>query len=235
MKISLVIPAYNEQKVIADTILACINFLRTHFKCYELIVVDDGSTDGTKAIVQGFKECICVSYPSNRGKGYALKRGLLRATGDYIFFTDADLSYSPENILRALSLFESSGACGVLGVRNNKTNDYPLFRRIASRCFEKIVKVFLKTEISDTQCGFKGFDKATAKSIASQSRLFDFGFDFELVQLALQMHKKLVPLPVTFRHRSSTRVRFFRDSFKMLAELIMLRLKRRTFYAEIQT
>ncbi|MBR5614549.1 MAG: glycosyltransferase [Clostridia bacterium] len=226
MKISLVIPAYNEQEILGRTIATYLKFLKQNFAEFELIVVDDGSKDKTADIIRSFPECICISYKTNRGKGYAVKRGFLRATGDYIFFTDADLSYSPGNILRALSLFKQQNVCGVVGVRNNKRSGYPPLRRFFSVCFQKIVLQLLKTDIPDTQCGFKAFDKQTAKMIFSQSEICGFGFDFEIIYIARMMQKKLLPLPVTFIHRASSRINILSDSRKMLKSLLRLKFKR---------
>lgn len=231
MKISLVIPAYNEQKLIGSTISVYLDFLKTHFTDFEIIAVDDGSRDRTAAVIRSFSECICISYKSNRGKGYAVKRGFLRATGDYIFFTDADLSYAPENILRALALFQSENACGIVGIRSEKRKGYPPLRHFASVCFEKLVKLLLKTDIADTQCGFKGFDKQTARMIFSQSEIFGFGFDFEIIRIAQLMHKNLLTLPVTFKHRPDSRIRIFSDPVKMLTGLFKVKFKRSIFDA----
>ncbi len=232
MKVSIVIPAFNEEKVIAATIKAYQDFLVKRHIDFEIIVVNDGSRDSTEEIIHQFKDVICVSYNKNRGKGYAVKRGVLRATGDYIFFTDADLSYAPENILRALFLFDKKAFSGVVGIRENLSRDYPFLRRIMSRAFACLVRIALPTDIPDTQCGFKGFDKQTGREIFSRLRTFDFSFDFEVIYLSRVLGKSLAGLPVSFVHRSTTRVRPVRDFLKAVKSMIFI--KRRKTYEAIK-
>ncbi len=222
MKISLILPAYNEENLIKNTITQCLSFFRENGFEYELIVVNDGSTDQTEQIIRSFKEVISVSYPSNRGKGYAVKRGILRATGDYIFFTDADLSYPLENIKKALELFRSTNASGVFGVRCNKNTDYPFFRRIISNLFQSLIHRLLNLNFSDTQCGFKSFDKHTARMIFSKCRIADFGFDVEIIYHISNQNLSLAPLPVTFTHRADSRVKFS-HSISLLKDIFLLK------------
>lgn len=222
MKISLVLPAYNEENLIKNTIIQCLDFFRKSEFKYELIVVNDGSTDQTEQIIHSFKEVISISYPSNRGKGYAVKRGILRATGDYIFFTDADLSYPLENIKKAMDIFRSTQASGVFGVRCNKNTDYPFFRRVISNLFQALVHRLLNINFEDTQCGFKSFDKHTARMVFSKCQISDFGFDVEIVYHISNQKLSLEPLPVTFTHRTDSRVKFS-DSINLLKDVFLLK------------
>lgn len=226
MKISVIIPAFNEEEVIKDTIDAYLDFLKKTFKDFELIAVNDGSCDKTEKIIRSFKDVICISYQKNKGKGYAVKRGVLRATGDYIFFTDADLSYAPENILKALSVFKENAFSGVLGVRESLNRDYPLKRRVASKLFSAFVRVILPTDIPDTQCGFKAFDKKTGKQIFSMSQIFDFGFDFEVVYLCQSFGKRLARLPVSFVHRQKSHVNPVKDFLKALKSIAYIKRRK---------
>ena len=235
MKISIVIPAFNEEKVIATTIKAYQDFLSKRNVDFEIIVVNDGSGDSTEAIIHQFKDVICVSYNKNRGKGYAVKRGVLRATGDYIFFTDADLSYAPENVLKALFLFDKKTFSGVVGIRENLSRDYPFLRRIMSRAFATFARLVLPTDIPDTQCGFKGFDKKTGREIFSRLQTFDFSFDFEVIYLSHVLGKSLVGLPVSFAHRSATRVRPVRDFLKAVKSMIFIRRRKTNEAFKIQS
>ena len=232
MKISVVIPAYNEEKVIKNTLQAYGDYLSSNFKEYEIIMVDDGSTDKTLELAKSCKGVICISYQKNRGKGYAVKRGFLRATGDYIFFTDADLSYSPDNISRAIEIFLATGSAGVVGVRSDKHTDYTFVRRVISNAVAKMIRRVISTALSDTQCGFKGFEKTTAKQIFAESQIFDFGFDFEVIYLSQTLGKVLSAMPVTFCHRLDTRVRPIRDGFGIVRDLIYI--KRRSINGNVQ-
>ncbi len=229
MKISVVIPAYNEEELIEKTLSTYLDFLDENFKSYEFIVVNDGSTDSTVDIVKRFKEVILISYSQNRGKGYAVKRGILRATGDYIFFTDADLSFSPLNILSAMNIFKVSNTCGVIGVRKNKNHDYPFFRRVASDVFSHIVQFLLKTKVCDTQCGFKAFDKKTAKLLFSMSHLTNWGFDFEIIYLSEQLGKTIKELPLSFVHHKKEKSNVLLNSFSMLKDVISLKFRNEAY------
>ncbi len=223
VKISVIIPAYNEEKVIGKMLRTYCSFLSENFAEFEIIVVDDGSLDKTLKIAKTFKDVICISYKQNKGKGYAVKRGFLRATGDYIFFTDADLSYPPENISRAISLFRQTNASGVMGIRNWLDRDYPLYRRIVSKAVRRLARCVISGNIPDTQCGFKAFDKRTGKQIFSRLKIFDFGFDFEVIYLSNILGKTLVTLPVSFKHRRATKVQMLRDGFGILKDLIYIK------------
>lgn len=232
MKISVVIPAYNEEAVIGKTLTAYSDFLAENFDDFEIIAVNDGSTDRTGSIIRTFSGVTCISYSQNRGKGYAVKRGILRATGDYIFFTDADLSYAPENISRAISLFEKKLFSGVVGVRENLRRDYPVVRRVLSRAFARLVRLVLKVDLVDTQCGFKAFDKTTGKQIFSALRIFDFGFDFEVIYLSKIFGKRLAALPVSFNHRDASHVHLIADAGRALRDLF--HIKRRKMHEFIK-
>lgn len=226
MKISVVIPAYNEETVIGKTLTVYSDFLAENFDDFEIIAVNDGSTDRTGAIIRTFSGVTCISYPKNRGKGYAVKRGILRATGDYIFFTDADLSYAPENISRAISLFEKNLFSGVVGVRENLRRDYPVVRRVLSRAFAGLVRRALKVDLVDTQCGFKAFDKKTGKQIFSALRIVDFGFDFEVIYLSKIFGKRLAELPVSFNHRNASHVHLIADAGRVLRDLFYIKRRK---------
>ncbi len=232
MKISVVIPAYNEEKVIERTLIEYRRFLAENYDEFELILVNDGSRDKTLELAKRCRDVVCISYSQNRGKGYAVKRGFLRATGDYVFFTDADLSYLPQNISRAMEIFRATNASGVVGVRTNKSKAYGLFRRIVSDAFAALVGQIISTNLCDTQCGFKGFDRNTGKQIFLGSRIFDFGFDFEVIYLSQMMGKTLSAMPVSFIHRKDTRVRAIRDGAAIIRDLIYI--KRRQTNENVQ-
>ncbi len=226
MKISVVIPAYNEESVIKETLNTYREFLSENYEDFELILVNDGSTDKTLEIAKSCKDVICLSYKNNRGKGYAVKRGFLRATGDYIFFTDADLSYAPCNISRAVELFSATHSAGVVGVRRRKASDYTFMRRIVSDTFARLVRRVISTSLPDTQCGFKGFEKSTGKQIFAQSQIFDFGFDFEVIYLSEALKKPLLAMPISFNHRIDTKIRFLRDGLGIVRDLIYIKRRR---------
>ncbi len=235
MKISLVIPAYNEEKNIQKTVLEYRKYLATRKEDFEIIVVNDGSTDRTLENIKAFNDVICVSYPQNRGKGYAVKRGVLRATGDYIFFTDADLSFSPCCIGVALERFSQSGANIVLGERSERRKGYPFLRRCASRTLNFLLRRMLNINVRDSQCGFKGFDKKTACEIFAEVECEGFGFDFEVLSLAEDRGKVCESIPLEFRHREGSKVNPVSVSFKMLGQIAELSMKRQNTEKRYQT
>ncbi len=219
MKISVVIPAFNEEEVIQNTLTTYMEFLSKNFKNFELIAVNDGSVDNTESCIRSVKDVICISYLKNRGKGYAVKRGVLRAGGDYIFFTDADLSYRPENILRAIEILGKNKVGAIAGIREKQRCDYPFLRRVCSQAFSLFVRAALPTQLPDTQCGFKGFDKETGKRIFSMLRTVDFGFDFEVVYLLQLLDKPVFELPVSFVHRAKSHVSPARDFLRAVKNM----------------
>ncbi len=220
--VSVVIPAYNEEKTIAGTVSAYREFLSQNVDSFEIIVVNDGSTDNTLARLKDLKQVEVISYNKNRGKGYAVKRGVLRAKGDYVFFTDADGSYAPGNILQGISALEN-GASGVVGERKERKEGYSFIRYMASTILSGLTKRILLTSIRDTQCGFKGFDKATARQIFSRTQIFDFGFDFEVICLSEIFKKPISSMKVDFEHRKETRVNIFKDSIRIFQDLLRVR------------
>lgn len=223
MKVSVVIPAYNEQELIGKTLMRYGDFLKSHFAEFELIAVNDGSTDGTLDEIKKCRFAEVISYPQNRGKGYAVKRGVLRATGDYIFFTDADGAYAPDNISKAISVFEKEQASVVVGARKNRTQDYPFLRQMMSKGLSWLLKIILCLDISDSQCGFKGFERKIARQIFSMTTIYDFGFDLEVICLSKSLGKNFAVLPVRFVHRKGSRVRPFLDLWRILKDIFKIR------------
>lgn len=225
VKVSVVVPAYNEEKTIKKTLIDYAEFLKGSFDEFELIAVNDGSTDHTLREIINSGCARAISYRKNRGKGYAVKRGILMATGDYIFFTDADCSYAPDNIRRAVLIMEKGLAKGVVGIRENRDREYPLSRRILSGGLKKLLAAVLKIDNSDTQCGFKGFEKKTARFLFSRTRIWDFGFDIEIIYLTQIFRIQLEKLPVTFSHRIESKVRPVLAVWQILRDIFAIKSK----------
>jgi len=226
-KVSLVIPAYNEEKIIRSTIETALCFLGKNFSDYEIIIDDDGSTDETKAIVEGLLESHirCVSHFPNRGKGCAVREGMLVADGDIIVYTDADLAYGIEavgKIARALESGENDIAIGSRKLHPDGYRGYPRTRLIASRLFS-----FLTGRIAgfhyDTQCGLKAFTREAAAEIFRRCETDGFAFDFEVMMYAEGLSLRVTQLPVmVVNHRDST-VSVARDSIKMFGDILNIR------------
>lgn len=226
-KLSLVVPAYNEAAIIADTIRSLLVYLDRHFADYELIISDDGSTDDTKAIVGGFENShlrVVGSFP-NAGKGAAVRRGMLAASGAIIAYTDADLAYGTEVIAPMVRQLLSEADDIVIGSRRLHPDgfaDYPPLRLLASRTFSFITGTFAGFHY-DTQCGLKAFSASAAQKIFSVCETAGFAFDFEVLMLAAGMNMKIGQIPVKIINHRNSKVNVLRDSVRMFGDVATIR------------
>lgn len=228
--LSLIIPAYNEENRIGKTLEVFYDYMQKTFSEFEMIVVDDGSTDDTLLLLKKYQEnmpCLKVlTYEKNRGKGGAVKFGVENAVGDYVFFTDADMPYGIENVEVAAEVFEKTGADVVLGKREQAKNGkkYPWYRTFFSKGFSLMVKIVLGIWEEDTQCGFKGFKAESAKKIFSKGRLEGWGFDVEIFFLAKKYGMKIERICVELSHdKEGSKISVLRDSLNMFCELLKVR------------
>lgn len=221
--ISLVIPAYNEAKMIVHTLQACSDYLAGRFEKAQIILADDGSTDDTLILARSVPGIEVVSYPENRGKGFALRQGMKRAEGELVFFTDADLPYGVEHIARAVRLFRQ-GADMVIGCRDDARNGYPLTRKVVSRGCQALCSRFLHLPAYDMQCGFKALTREAARLLLPKCRLDGFGFDMELLCLADKYDMKISTLPVRMQqYRADSKVKLLSDSWRVMKDLIKMK------------
>lgn len=237
LSFSVVIPAYNEADAIIETLTAISGYFGETGLSYEVIVVDDGSTDSTREEVTRFSRevdsaVVLVPLEHNQGKGAAVRRGVQEARGEVIAFIDADLPYRAQNLGDAITLVHSEAtdiAIGARDLRTSQTDDsYPLLRRFMGRAFSLIVRSLLVTGISDTQCGLKAFSRTAAKLLFGESKLNGFGFDFEVLFLARKYGFRIERLPVAMSHRHASKVRLVRDSLKMFLDVLRVRHYDRT-------
>jgi Glycosyltransferases involved in cell wall biogenesis len=213
--ISIVIPAYNEEKRLPSTLARIARYLdETHFDFAEVLVVDDGSRDGTVALASEFAlghPCVRVlRNPGNRGKGYSVRHGMLEAAGDWALFTDADLSSPIEELEKLSAAVERQGAEIAIGSRAIDRSlvgvHQPMFREYAGRFFNLVMRLVTGLEFRDTQCGFKLFQRETAREIFSRQRLETFGFDAEVLFVAKLLGKQVVEVPVRWNDVAGTKV-----------------------------
>jgi dolichyl-phosphate beta-glucosyltransferase len=229
--LSIVIPAYNEEALIASTLDGLQSYLSQHPEQYEIIVVDDGSQDGTTESVRQWQRCNKVELrllvnPQNMGKGFSIRRGVLESRGQFLIFTDADLPYELQAIDEFLKALRDGCdlAVGSRVLPGSQVKGVPWFRFVSGQIFSWMVQAVLFRGLPDTQCGFKSFRAAAAKEIFRRLTIGGFGFDVEMLYIARKL--KLTVRPVAVRmidHRQRSRVRLIADSFKMFANLFMVR------------
>ena len=227
MKVSLVIPAYNESAIIRETLAEAEEYMVRMFADYEIIVVNDGSTDDTAARLAELASdrLFALGYEENRGKGYAVRTGVLAATGDVVVCTDADLAYGLEVIGAAVELLGSSGAQLVAGSRRMRGGDYgeyPFMRKVASQGFS-IVRYLASGLPYDTQCGFKCFAAATARELFELCGEESFAFDFEIMLWARRRGVEVAQMPVRIVNHRSSNVRLVRDSVRTLRAIFAIK------------
>lgn len=228
--LSVVIPAYNEESRIGPTLRQMCPFLMDNFRNFEIIVVDDGSTDHTRAVVEGLAEELgnirLLGYEANQGKGYAVGKGVLASNGDLVLFSDADMS-TPVEEIRRLIPFISDGFDIVIGSRGLRESDVrvkqPWYREYMGKMFNVIVRLLTVKGIKDTQCGFKLFSGEAARSLFSKALIKGFAFDVEVLFLAKQSGYDIKEVPIKWFNSPASRVRLVMDPLKMFLELLRIR------------
>jgi dolichyl-phosphate beta-glucosyltransferase len=233
--ISIIIPGFNEEKRIQQTLHTLYVFCSYQFFHFEILFIDDGSTDQTKYIVtklsSKIKQIQYLGYPQNKGKGFAIRFGLTHAKGDFIFFTDADLPYNPVFIANAIELFDQSGCDFISGSRHLKQSREDtrnsLKRIWASRIFSHLVHKLFGIEVTDTQCGIKGFRKACAQKIVERSQINGYAFDVEIFILARLYKWHVEFLPVVLVNNQLSKIRLGFDSFWILRDLYKIHCRLR--------
>jgi len=229
-ELSIVIPAFNERARIEhalDRVMSCVTEQGWDA---EVLVVDDGSTDDTAAIVQRWMERYprlhLVQNPGNRGKGYSVRNGLLQAAGEIVMFTDADLSAPMEEAERLFAAIHE-GADVAIGSRwldrKRQTIHQPLYRQFFGRCFNWITRVIMGLPFRDTQCGFKAFRRSAAQVIFRLQTIERWGFDPEILFIAQKLGYEIQEVPVTWGHDERSRMSYLKDGMKMLEEMAVIR------------
>jgi len=229
-RLSIVIPAYNESARIDGTLSRVLWCVEERGWDAEVLVVDDGSTDDTPAIVQKwmrrYPRLHMVRNPGNRGKGYSVRNGLLQAAGEIVMFTDADLS-SPIEEAELLIAAIGEGADVAIGSRwldrQKQTIHQPLYRRFFGRCFNKVTRWVMGLPFKDTQCGFKAFKREAAQTIFRLQTIERWGFDPEILFIARKLKLKIAEVPVTWGHDARSRISYLKDGLKMLEEMAVIR------------
>jgi dolichyl-phosphate beta-glucosyltransferase len=227
---SIVIPAYNEAARISGALESVVGCIRQRGWFAEVIVVDDGSTDRTAQIVLDFAarapEVRLLRNPGNHGKGYSVRHGLLEAFGEIVMFTDADLS-APIEEAEGLFAALRDGADIAIGSRwlerTRQTIRQPLYRQFFGRCFNAVTRAVMGLPYADTQCGFKAFTRAAAQTVFQLQTIERWGFDPEILFIALKRGYSIVEVPVSWAHDERTRISYLKDGMRMLQDIAIVR------------
>jgi glycosyltransferase involved in cell wall biosynthesis len=230
--LSIVIPAYNEAPRILETLGQVVEFLNARSYSWEVVVADDGSNDGTAALVSGFAARFgnvrLVNLP-HRGKGWAVKQGMLNSSGSYCFLCDADLSMPIEQVERFLPprLEGVDIAVGSREAPGSRRIGEPSRRHTMGRLFNALVRVLAVPGLDDTQCGFKCFRGQVAAELFQQQTLEGFAFDVELLFLARRSGMEIREVGIDWYYREQSKVRPVQDAFAMTRDLLRIRWRHR--------
>ncbi len=234
MNLSIVIPAYNEEHRILHTLAEVKAFVSQSNKAIEVIVVDDGSQDSTARVVTEFATSFpalrLISLSQNRGKGAAVREGMLSAVGELVLFADADGSTPISEVLRLERALESTScdvAIGSRALRSTETKVEALpGRKFVGRVFNFFVNVLAVPGIEDTQCGFKLFKRTAAQSIFKTQKFPRFSFDLEVLFKARKLGYKIIEVPVNWHHVTGSKVNVIRDGLNMLRDAFLLAISK---------
>jgi dolichyl-phosphate beta-glucosyltransferase len=229
--LSVVVPAYNEAARISPSLEKILGYLRAQPHSWELLVIDDGSRDETAAIVNQIidhtPEAKLISYLHNRGKGFAVRTGVLAARGQWVVFLDADLSTPPEEIDNALK-FLAAGYDMVIGSRalpdSRIETRQPPIRRFGTFIFNLTKHLLVGLwQYSDTQCGFKAYREDAVRPLYERAVIDRFMFDVEILYLAERKKLKVREMPVRWADAAGSKVRFFEGLVNMFKDLVRIR------------
>jgi dolichyl-phosphate beta-glucosyltransferase len=229
MNVSLVIPAYNETDRILPSIARIAEYLLERNEPWEVIVVDDGSRDGTGSSVRNAAKANgipvrVIELPENRGKGAAVRAGVLESRGDWVLITDADLSTPIEEWEK----LRDSGARVAIGSRALDESlirrKQPWYRRTMGKTFNRFVQMLSVRGIRDTQCGFKWMEGKLARELFARSRIDRFAYDVEILSMARDRGIEIAEVPVVWVNSPQSKVSVVSDSLRMLRDLVRIRI-----------
>jgi glycosyltransferase involved in cell wall biosynthesis len=231
-ELSIIIPSYNEERRLPKALKEIQDYLSARPLRAEVVVVDDGSIDGTAALVENCRgqnpQLRLLSNGRNHGKGFSVRHGMLEARGEIALFTDADLSApigEADKLLAALRQDNYDVAIGSRALNRSLIQVHqPPARELAGIIFNFMVRWITGVPFSDTQCGFKAFRCERARIIFKQQRCEGFGFDPEVLFLARRHGLRIIEVPVRWSHDSASKVHVMVDSIRMFAELLIIRL-----------
>ena len=216
LNLSVIVPVYNEAAAIKVNLERLIAEISPYFSSFEILVICDGSTDETAAVLRGFKHrnVRAIIYEQNMGKGFAVRSGFKEATGDFVFFIDGGMELHPREIRIFLGLMALYDADIIIGSKRHPQSrvDYPKLRRILSFCYQQLVKVLFHMNVTDTQVGLKLFKRSVIDAVLSDLTLNRYGADLEILALArLRGFRRILEAPIRMDYFLSNRRSFARE------------------------
>lgn len=240
--LTVVLPAYNEEKLILKNLLQVANEIEQFAQDYQMIAVNDGSTDRTKEEIEAAcrknNRIRMITYNQNRGKGYAIKKGILAADSEFVAFLDSDLELPPYLLKRYLAVIKEKHADIVIGSKMHKDSklEYPLIRKILSYGYYILLRILFRLKLKDTQTGIKLFRTEVIQPIMQRVQASGFSFDIEMLAIASLQGCKIIEMPVemkSVRRKQGSRSKIsvkqifnmFSETFKIKKRIVRLRKK----------
>ena len=228
-RLSIIIPAYNEERRLPGSLMRLDGYVKGLDREVEVLVAENGSTDRTAAVVEECRErmpylrLLRVATP---GKGWAVRAGMLAATGDHLMFCDADFSMPVEEIGKFTALLDAGTPIVIASreVASAARHDEPSRRHVMGRVFNRVVQALVVSGIDDTQCGFKAFQRPVARDLFGRQRIRGWAFDVEILYLARRRGYRVQQLAIDWYYDGDSRVRGLPDSLSMLGEILRIRL-----------
>lgn len=230
-RLSLIIPVYNANAFINDSMKKISKWIKSVDYKVEVILVNDGSSDNSKVEIENYIQNVesnlkLLSYDKNKGKGYAVKQGMILAKGEFRIFTDADIPYGFEVIEKILHYLDFKEFDVCIGNRKSIYSKYfmeiSVTRKVTSVLFTAFASRFVVTGITDTQCGLKGFRASVADHLFSKLNINGFGFDIEVLYLSYKNEFDIKRIPVSFEGNNNSTISLAKDSLSMLIDVIIL-------------
>ncbi|NDJ35529.1 MAG: glycosyltransferase family 2 protein [Chloroflexi bacterium] len=228
-RLSIIIPAYNEERRLGRSLQQVVAFVQAQDYPIEVIVVNNNSSDATPHIAEEFAEefaFIRAMHEPTQGKGAALKTGIMAGRGDILFICDADLSMPIEEVAKFMPphLNGYDIAIGSREIAGSVRIGEPEYRHIMGRVFNFIVRLFAIPKIHDTQCGFKAFRREVAQEVFPKQTFDGWGFDVEVLFIALRRGYGIVEVPITWHYMPESRVKPIQSSLEMFRDVLQVRL-----------
>jgi len=230
--LSIIIPAYNEEQRLPRALEQIFSYLKEQSYYAEVLVVENGSTDQTLEIASGFAKDhpnLRILQEEQRGKGYAVRRGMLDASGEYRFMCDADLSMPIAELNNFLPPIVNGADIAIASreVKGAVRYHEPYLRHLTGRIFNTLIQLLVLPGLQDTQCGFKCFRAKVAEEIFRYQTLTGWSFDVEILYIARRLGYHIREIPIHWYFNADTKISVLKDSLKMFLDLITIRLNSR--------